>query len=88
VQIYDICIHEFRHRHAWMGFIDADEFLLLRNRSLPLPSFLQVMATPCKPAVSDTVRTCHVVKRRAGAVRHGDCQRSSAQPVQVLTVVP
>ena len=41
-QIYDICIHEFRHRHAWMGFIDADEFLVLRNRSLLLPSFLQV----------------------------------------------
>jgi hypothetical protein len=43
-QIYDICIHEFRHRHAWMGFFDADEFLVLRNRSTQLPSFLKVSA--------------------------------------------
>ena len=41
VQVYDVCIHEFRHRHAWMGFIDADEFLVLRDRSLLLPSVLQ-----------------------------------------------
>jgi Glycosyltransferase family 92 len=43
-QVYDICLHEFRHRHAWMGFIDADEFLVLRDRSLRLPSFLKVGA--------------------------------------------
>lgn len=39
--IYDVCLREFRHRHAWMGFFDADEFVLLRNRSVNLPTFLE-----------------------------------------------
>lgn len=39
--IYDICIKEFRHRHMWMGFFDADEFLLLRDRTMKLSTFLK-----------------------------------------------
>lgn len=47
LQIYDICLREFRHRHAWMGFFDADEFVLLRDRSLKLPTFLKVSGGLC-----------------------------------------
>jgi len=48
LQIYDICVNEFKHRHAWMGFIDADEFLVLRNRKQKLPAFLKVSVSYSK----------------------------------------
>ena len=43
-QVHDACLQEFRHRHAWMGFIDADEFLLVRNATQDLPELLKVTA--------------------------------------------
>jgi hypothetical protein len=28
---YNDCINRFRHRHRWLGFIDADEFIVLHD---------------------------------------------------------
>ena len=47
-QIYDTCLHEYGGRHAWMGFIDADEFVVLRDRSQGLPDLLQASQKPLK----------------------------------------
>jgi hypothetical protein len=38
---YDECIARHRREHRWMAFIDADEFLQLRDASVPnLPALL------------------------------------------------
>ena len=39
--MYTEILHRFRHRHRWMAFFDADEFLVLRDPSVPdLPALL------------------------------------------------
>ena len=40
-QVYDACLQVFRHRHAWIGFIDSDEFIVVKDPQLDLPTFLQ-----------------------------------------------
>ncbi len=44
--VYDVCIAKFGGRHEWMGFIDADEFLVLTGGERSLPAFLRGRA-PC-----------------------------------------
>ena len=39
--VYDTCIERFAHRHAWMAFIDADEYIILRQPQQTLPDLLQ-----------------------------------------------
>ena len=39
--VYDTCIQQYRARHHWMAFIDADEFFVLRDAHVPdLPALL------------------------------------------------
>jgi hypothetical protein len=39
--VYDTCIQQYRARHRWMAFIDADEFFVLRDARAPdLPALL------------------------------------------------
>ncbi len=39
--VYDTCIEQYRARHRWMAFIDADEFFVLRDARAPdLPALL------------------------------------------------
>ena len=39
--MYDTCIQQYRARHRWMAFIDADEFFVLRDARAPdLPALL------------------------------------------------
>ncbi len=39
--VYDTCIQQYRARHHWMAFIDADEFFVLRDARVPdLPALL------------------------------------------------
>ena len=40
--IYDECLRLFSARHTWIAFVDADEFLMLRDHRVgDLPSLLQ-----------------------------------------------
>lgn len=39
--VYDVCLERFGGRHEWMGFIDADEFLVLTGGALSLPELLR-----------------------------------------------
>ena len=39
--VYDVCLHRFGGRHDWLGFIDADEFLVLTGGDPSLPSLLR-----------------------------------------------
>ncbi|KAK9834848.1 hypothetical protein WJX81_003498 [Elliptochloris bilobata] len=42
LHVYDTCIQRFRTRHRWIAFIDADEFFVLRDPSVPsLPALLE-----------------------------------------------
>ena len=34
LHIYNTCLEQYRGRHTWMSFTDADEFFVLRNKSL------------------------------------------------------
>lgn len=48
--VYDVCLHRFGGRHEWLGFIDADEFLVLTGGDPSLPALLR----RCAPVL------CHV----------------------------
>lgn len=39
--VYDVCLQRFGGRHEWMGFIDADEFLVLTGGARSLPDLLR-----------------------------------------------
>lgn len=39
--IFDKCIQEFSHRHAFMGFLDSDEFIVVVNKSKSIPQVLK-----------------------------------------------
>ncbi|KAI7845969.1 hypothetical protein COHA_000515 [Chlorella ohadii] len=38
---YDWCLQHHRHHHTWMGFVDADEYILLRPDIPSLPALLE-----------------------------------------------
>ncbi|KAL4442455.1 hypothetical protein ABPG77_005039 [Micractinium sp. CCAP 211/92] len=38
--VYDDCLLQARNRHAWMGFFDLDEFLIIMDGSPSLPALL------------------------------------------------
>ena len=54
--VYDVCLHKFGGRHEWMGFIDADEFLVLPGGGPSLPALLRGCA-----ALSTSLHDCHHV---------------------------
>ena len=39
--VYNRCIQEYGKRHAFMGFLDSDEFIVTKNESLLIPHFLK-----------------------------------------------
>lgn len=45
--VYDKCMERFGHRHSWMGFLDTDEFVVVKkkpgeeNITLTIPGILQ-----------------------------------------------
>ena len=39
-QIFDQCLKDYGHKHKWLGFIDADEFIWIKDESIQLPAFL------------------------------------------------
>ena len=38
--VYERCLHEFGYRHDYMAFIDIDEFIVVKNKSLSIPDIL------------------------------------------------
>jgi Glycosyltransferase family 92 len=38
---YQHCIDDHRHEHQWLGFIDADEFIVVDDQSLIIPDMLK-----------------------------------------------
>ena len=41
--VYELCLERYRLRHQWMAFFDTDEFLMIKNTTIPdLPTFLKV----------------------------------------------
>jgi hypothetical protein len=40
--VYDTCINEFRGRHKFIGFIDSDEFIVIKDPFTDLPTLLKV----------------------------------------------
>jgi Glycosyltransferase family 92 len=38
---YQTCIDDHRHEHQWLGFIDADEFIVIDDQSLTIPDMLK-----------------------------------------------
>ncbi len=42
IYIYDLCLRKYGKRHHFMGFLDADEFIILTDTSVgDLPTLLQ-----------------------------------------------
>lgn len=33
--VYDTCIQRYRDCHQWMAFIDADEFIVIKDKRMP-----------------------------------------------------
>lgn len=64
--VYDVCLHKFGDRHEWMGFIDADEFLVLTGGAPSLPALLRrcaPLSTLCcleQLLYAATGAVCHV----------------------------
>ena len=38
--VYERCLHEFGYRHDYMAFIDIDEFIVVKNKSMSIPDIL------------------------------------------------
>lgn len=63
-QAHDGCLSEMKHRHAWLGFIDANEYIMIRNRTLDLPALLKGYETYGALAMSFVVFGTEGNKRR------------------------
>lgn len=41
MRVYDLCMSNYRHRHKFIGFLDADEFIVVVNKTLKIPEVLK-----------------------------------------------
>lgn len=74
--VYDVCLDKFGGRHEWMGFIDADEFLVLTGSEPSLPALLR----GCAPvtALSRALRM-HGLELGTPCSLAADCKCRAAQ---------
>ena len=74
--VYDVCLDKFGGRHEWMGFIDADEFLVLNGSEPSLPALLR----GCAPVtVLGRAARMHGLELGISCSLAADCKCRAAQ---------
>ncbi len=73
--VYDICNKAFGRRHAWLAFIDVDEFLVRAVRDLDPES-----SSNPTPVSSHTNVDCRTVLRQVGLSLAGTAPSLHARP--------
>lgn len=69
---FEKCSQQYRNKHQFMAFIDADEFIVVVNKALSIPTVLKEYERYCGLALNwmEYGRAGHVVKPPGGVLKN------------------